>query len=108
MNINDAWNVLGFDPEYVMDSIKNSGGLEEKKRKSLYFLNIARNTSKKLLSAHHPDKNIGDIESSMRFNRVSESILIIEKTTKEFEEMVDRAINSGVSSNNKIKILIGQ
>lgn len=84
MNVWDAWTTLGRDPAAVMQSIAGAGGLEDRAQAAIRELEKARSLSRKLMAAHHPDRNAGDDEAAVRFRRVSNALDCLEKATADF------------------------
>ena len=89
MNLIDAWNVLGTDPESVFNFIKTGRTPGEKVKKAEEKLEEARSIAKKLMGTHHPDRNQTDSEATIRFRRVSEALSIIESSTIEMKQRAE-------------------
>lgn len=89
MNLIDAWNVLGTDPESVFNFIKIGRTSGEKVKRAEEKLEEARSIAKKLMGTHHPDRNQMDSEAIIRFRRVSEALSIIENSTAEMKQKAE-------------------
>ena len=89
MNLIDAWNVLGTDPESVFNAIKIGRTPKEKVKLAEGKLEEARLIAKKLMGTHHPDRNQTDSEAAIRFRRVAEALSTIETSTEEMKQKAD-------------------
>ncbi|MFA5202883.1 MAG: hypothetical protein WC708_00505 [Lentisphaeria bacterium] len=89
MNLIDAWNVLGTDPESVFNFIRIGKTPGEKVKRAEEKLEEARSIAKKLMGTHHPDRNQTDSEAAVRFRRVSEALSVIENSTTEMKQKAE-------------------
>lgn len=85
MNLVDAWTTLGFDPDEVLSSIKAS---RDRAAEAKRLEAEAKTVCKRLLAAHHPDKNPGDAGASKRFRRVQNAMQIISQATSDLAASV--------------------
>jgi hypothetical protein len=89
LNLIDAWNVLGTDPESIFNAIKIGRTPKEKVKLAEGKLEEARLIAKKLMGTHHPDRNQTDSEAAIRFRRVAEALSVIEINTEEMKQKAE-------------------
>ena len=87
MDLREAWNTLGCDPDQVFERIRSAGSRASRAEAAGKELDYARSLARKLLGLHHPDKNPGDEEAAKRFRRVGDALRAIEDGTIKFQDL---------------------
>lgn len=103
MDLRAAWTTLGFDPEEVVSSLKSARGLDRAKAAQELEARAAA-VCKKLLAAHHPDRNPDDAGAPGRFRRVKNAMEIISAATA---ELVRETREDPGPSGGKVSIVFG-
>lgn len=85
MNARDAWSTLGRDIDEVLAAIRASP-VHERGAAADRELETARSVARKLMGAHHPDRNPGDPGAPARFGRVQEALRILEGETADLKQ----------------------
>jgi hypothetical protein len=83
MEFRDAWLVLSVDFSEIEREIKSMPSKEAKKKYLIELKEKSQKIGKKLLSVHHPDRNMDDPSSDKRFKMVAKAMEVIEKITDE-------------------------
>jgi hypothetical protein len=102
VNIGQAWEELGYNPQDVFVSIK-ACPLSSRGQEAERLLGKARKEAKKLLAAYHPDRASGNQE---RFLLVSEALKIIESETVSLLESIKEILEEREKKREKNAVFI--
>jgi hypothetical protein len=85
MNVSDAWTVLGEDWGAIVKTLSSLPNAAARVQAAEKLLVDAKKLAKKLMAAHHPDKNPGNVNAAVQFQRVKDALLTIEANTESFK-----------------------
>ncbi|HEY8094995.1 MAG TPA: hypothetical protein VIE65_02735 [Methylobacter sp.] len=104
MELSEAWNVLGEDPENIFQELTSKPDVQSRIASAKDFLKMAERVARILMKAHHPDLNQSDPRAQLRFRRVQKAIQTIRVKTTDLEK---KALEPKTSqSDGKLKVIL--
>jgi hypothetical protein len=107
MTLREAWEILGKDPDRIMQLLSDLPDVKSRAEATGKILEKARKLARNLMAKNHPDVNPDNPAASDKFKEIQEALSTIESHTKKFQAKVEGLTTRKIAKNDVV-IVVGK
>jgi hypothetical protein len=105
MTLREAWEVLGKDPDKIMQFLSGLPNIKSRAEAIEEIFEKAKRWARDLMVKNHPDVNPSDSLATEKFKKIQLALSVIELHTKEFHNKVEKLSTRKSSKDNVIIVV---